>query len=560
MSQASSQATMSRRAFLRVAGVSAAGVALAACTAPAAPAAESGAAGAAAPAPAATTSVRLQHASWAGPMGNQIHYTQRIFMDRLFDQLADGSWQPTLAESWEWAPDATAITFKLRQGVTFHDGQPFTAKDVVASIKAIVSPHLGGRFVRLQPIKGIDAYANDEAAEIEGLKIMDDHTITFEFERPAAGFFAYSAFGRDGVNMLPAHIWEPAIEQARNGEISLKESQNPWYWSPEACVGTGSFRYAEGEPEKFIRLERFDEGWRGKPNLDEIIFQNFGETDTQFLSFQKGELDALVIQPDYFEQVSTMADITVDEFATPYIQALTVSCRDNELGLTDPRVRQALSSAINREAINKGLYHEYNEPWTAVLQGEWYDANAPQFPYDPEKAKALLQEAGFDMNREVVLGFDYPDNLPRQLMEAIQANLQEVGINATLLHVRDAAAEEAVSNGRYTVWLDAYAAHYSPYVLANVHRTEQQAMRGQCGSPALDALFDKAETIADPQGQKAIWSEIETAVQEEASVIPLWRRGAKVAYSNRLQGWDQNTTASFAMFGFHAFGAEKWTT
>jgi peptide/nickel transport system substrate-binding protein len=253
-----------------------------------------------------------------------------------------------------------------------------------------------------------------------------------------------------------------------------------------------------------------------------------------------------------------MADIALDEFATPYIQVLTVSCRDNEFGLPDPRVRQALSLAINREAINSGLYQNFNEPWAAVLQGEWNDPNAPQFAYDPEKAKALLQEAGFDFDRELVLGFDYPDNLPRQLMEVIQANLQEIGVKATLLHAREAAAEETISNGRYTVWLDGYASHYSPFVIANVHRTTEQSTRGQCGSPALDALFEQAETIADPQGQKEIWSEIQTMVQEEASVIPLWRRGTKVAYHNRLQGWDNNTTASFAMFGFHAFGAEKW--
>lgn len=558
MSQASSQPILSRRAFLRVSAVGAAGVALAACVAtpaPSAPAVEAGAEGAAID----KSTVYIHHASWAGPMGNQIHYAQRIYLDRLFDQQADGSWQPTLAESWEWQPDATAITFYLRKGVNFHDGQPFTAKDVVASIKAVASPHMGGRFVRFKPIKGIEAFANDEATEIEGLTIIDDHTLTITFERPAAGFFAYSAFGRDGVNIIPAHIWEPAMEQARKGEISLKESQNPWYWSQEACIGTGSFRYVEGEPEKFIRLERFDDGWRGKPAIDEILFQNFGGTDTQFLAFQKGELDIFSVPPDYIEQVASMPDITLDQFATPYIQVLTVNCANDDLALTDPRVRQALSSAINRAAINKGLYHEYHEPWAAVLQGEWHDANAPQFVYDPEKAKALLQEAGFDLNRELVLGFDYPDNLPRQLMEVIQANLQEVGIKATLLHARDAAAEEAISNGRYTVWLDAYAAHYSPYVIANAHRMEQQATRGRCGSPELDALFDKAETIADPADQKAIWAEIETAVQEEASVIPLWRRGAKVAYHNRLQGWTTNTTAAIAMFGFHAYGAEKWT-
>jgi peptide/nickel transport system substrate-binding protein len=222
--------------------------------------------------------------------------------------------------------------------------------------------------------------------------------------------------------------------------------------------------------------------------------------------------------------VSGLSDITIDHFATPYIHVLTVNCANGDLALSDPRVRQALASAINREAINKGLYHEYNEPWTAALQGEWHDANTPQFPYDPEQAKMLLQEAGFDFNRELVLGFDYPDNLPRQLMEVIQANLQEEGIKATLLHAREAAAEEAIANGRYTVWLDAYTAHYSPYVIANAYRMENDASRGKCGSPELDALLDKAETIADVAGQKAIWSEIETAVQQDASVIPLWRR------------------------------------
>lgn len=491
-------------------------------------------------------------------MGNQLHISQRMHLDRLFDQQADGSLQPTLAESWEWAPDATTLTFKLRKGVNFHDGQPFTAKDVVTSIKVMVSPHMGGRFKRMKPIKGVEAFSNDEATEIEGLKVVDDHTLTIEFERPAAGFFAYSAFGRDGVNILPAHIWEPAMEKARKGEVSLKEYQNPWYWSQEACIGTGSFKYAEGETEKFVRLERFDDGWRGKPFIDEILLQNFGGADTQLLAFQKGELDIMNVPPDYFDQMSGFADASIDIFATPYIQVLTVNCANGDMALTDPRVRHALSSAINRESINKGLYREYNKVWTAVLQKPWHDNSAPQFPYNPAMAKALLQEAGFDLNRELVLGFDYPDPLPRQLMEVIQANLQEVGIKSTIFLARDAAAEEAQTNGRYSVWLNAYAAHPSPYTIINQHLMENDAARGKCGSPELDALLNKAETISDVEGQKAIWAEIQTAVQLEASIIPLWRRGRKVAYQKRLKGWTTNTTASIAMFGFHAYGAEQW--
>ena len=503
-------------------------------------------------------SVTLHHPSWAGPNGNQMHLVQRLVFDRLYDQAHDGAWLPALAEKWSWNDDATSITFSLRQGVTFHDGTPFTAKDVVTSVKVIASSHLGGDFARLRPLTGVEAYGDDQAEEITGLKIIDDHTITFEFDRQAAGFFAYSAFGRDGVNIVPAHIWEPQIAAARSGEISLKEPNNSWYWSADANIGTGPFTYAEGRPEEFMRLEAASQSWRGRPKLDSMLWQNFGEADTQFLAFQSGEIDISTYQPEFDEQVAQMSDVQVDEFTTPFLQILDVNCRDDGFGLPDARVRQALSCAINREAINDGLYNGFHTPLTSVLQGEWNNAQAPQFPYNVDQAKQLLQESGFDTSRELVLAYDYPDTLPQRTMEAIQADLQAVGFKTRLLHLEGPAAEETRGAGEWTTWLNGFAAHYSPYVIALALRTDGAQNDSGAGSPELDELFTRAETLSDPAAQTEIWAEIQTLAQTETYLIPLWRRGTKVAYRTRVRGWDTNTTAAFSVFNFHYFGAEKW--
>jgi peptide/nickel transport system substrate-binding protein len=360
------------------------------------------------------------------------------------------------------------------------------------------------------------------------------------------------------VNILPAHIWDPNIEKARSGAISLKEPNNPWYWTPEATIGTGCFAYAEGKLEQFIRLEAAKDPWRGKPHLATILWQNVGAADTQSLAFQKGQLDSLSVQPQDLDTIAKLANVQLDGMVTPYIQILELNCQDNEFGLTDRRVRQAISAAIDRQAINDGLYHDYNESYTAILQGDWNNPQAPQFPYNPDQAKQLLQAANFDRSRELVLGCDYTDTLSQQAMQAIQANLQAVGFKTRLLFQTGSGSEETRKAGKWTTWLNAFASHYSPYVIALALRTDGAQNAGHWGSQDLDAKFTQAEAMSDQAAQKQIWADIQNVAQPEMYVVPLWRRGTKIAYQGRLHGWDKNTTGAFSMFGFHYFGAEKW--
>ncbi|MEZ5594684.1 MAG: ABC transporter substrate-binding protein [Gammaproteobacteria bacterium] len=338
----------------------------------------------------------------------------------LFDGLMDyqpGSSElmPDLAESYTISDDGLSYTFKLRQGVKFHNGREMTADDIKYSLERTINPETqspGAGF--FASIKGFDAMSSGDATSLEGVTVVDPYTVTIELSRPDATFLHVMALNFSFI--------VPKEETEKYGPDFGKHP-----------VGTGAFKMTEWALGQRVVFERNPDYYRaGLPKLDRIEFQVGIEPNVALLKLQRGEVDILGdgIPPARFLQVKNdpaNADLIVEggQLHTGYITMnVKIPPFDNVT------VRQAVNMAINKERIIKiinGRAVPANQPLPPTMPG--YDPDYQGYPFDPLQAKALLTEAGFPDGFDTELFAMNTDPNPR-IAQAIQQDLKEIGINA----------------------------------------------------------------------------------------------------------------------------------
>ena len=285
---------------------------------------------------------------------------------------------PGLAERWTISPDGKIYTFTLRRGVTFHDGTPMNAHTVADDVDRAINPqnpcYVLGR-------KGVDTYDDFTFGSVQDgtvvkMDVLDDDTLRFTLPKPNAPFLSSLAM-----------IWQGIMSPAATKQYACDASQHP--------VGTGPFRFVEAVRNDHVTVEANAAYWGGRPKVDRIIFQIVPESATRMLKLERNEVQILADVPP-----SDYARVTANSALKLYQQAgltiLGVAMANDLSPFRDKRVRQAMNYAVDKDAINKGLYGgatTASQGMPPVLWG--YNKSVAPYPYDPERAKALLREAGF---------------------------------------------------------------------------------------------------------------------------------------------------------------------
>lgn len=317
--------------------------------------------------------------------------------DWLFDRNPDGSAKPGLAESWTMSPDARELVVKLRKGATFHDGSPVTADDVVFSWQRMVKGGFSSRVSRsLKTIESVDA-----------------HTVRFGFAQPELGFVAFGGFA-----VLPKAYVE------RVGDAQFKA----------APVGSGPYKLAKLERGQFVELERYDAHWGAKPEVKTARFNFVTEDSTRISRLKTGEADMSMQVP--YPAVSEVQEHPALKTAVLSPGGMTVFLAlktDNpKTPWADARVREAISLAIDRQAIVKDVLYGHPKHFPLLAPTDLgYDAELKAQPYDPERAKALLKEAGV---AELAIELPYISGAAtgiKETAEAVALYLGKVGIKAS---------------------------------------------------------------------------------------------------------------------------------
>ncbi len=440
----------------------------------------------------------------------------------LFDNLVrfdvDAKLVPGIATRWEVDSTASVYTFHLRSGVTFHDGQPLTAKDVEASILRALAPGSRGRHWPLQPIQGASDYAEGRAGGISGLVVPDDSTVVFTLREP--------------LNIFPKFLAMPvaAIVPASAG---ADFSGNP--------LGSGPWKFVSWQHDNALLFAANESYWGGRPESDSIRVRIIPEASTQAAEFETGQLSVVEIpfsETQRWEQEH--GDLLQRRAA---IRDFYIAINTTRGPLADVRVRRALNHAVNVETILSTIMAGRGvRAAGAIPPGvSGHDPSRKPYEYDPERARQLLAEAG------------YPDGFPLQLWrsqrteiarvsQAVQQALGAVGITVEILERDATSVRAAVRNGETDLFIgDWYADYPDPenftWPLFHSRNHGPGGNYAFLSDPALDAMIVELRTTTDEARKEELARLVDTRVFELAPWIFLWFPEDMWATQPDLSGW-----------------------
>ena len=384
----------------------------------------------------------LRYAIWSNPNGTfhpLLYFTDydRAIIFTVYSRLVtldeNQGYQPSLANEYTYSEDGRTLTFTLRDGVTWHDGEPLTADDVAFTYTSGADPDYPSDVHEFtQELVGYEAYHSGESETLEGIEVIDDRTVAFTFEQPYAA--ALSHFADRPV--LAEHVWSqtPVGEWANATELL----NNP--------VGTGPFVFDEFASDQYVSLTRNEDYFDGVPDLERLIF-TVSNTETAQTALLGGELDVAELSSWNPADLDTYTDGGAEIIEQVGVGGQYLSLDTRNPKLEDPRVRQAIVCGIDRQGIIDSLLYGHGLVFntTAHPEDPYYPDGLDEYAYDPDRARSLLAEAGWeDTDGDGVLEkdgekFTFQLNFPtgnrtrEQSAPIIQQNLQELGLDVELV-------------------------------------------------------------------------------------------------------------------------------
>lgn len=425
---------------------------------------------------------------------------------------------PALAESWEASDDSLSFTFNLRDDVVWHDGEPFTADDVAFTLTAAVhpdNPTFWGS--SLKTLAGYAAFESGEAESISGIEVVDDFTIRLTLEQPSLSLLDTLAF----VGMLPEHILGdvPFIELKENAFFS----SNP--------IGTGPYQVAEVVEDQYIRFERNEAYYRGTPSI-ETIFLRFLDASTIAAGLETGQIDITNSVPaEDFVRFVDNPNFNV------YWHPGNVFCNISANASRIPKaIRQAISFAIDREAITDELYlgSQLSTPFYHHLAHEFLQPNPfeQEISYNPDRARELIDSAIANGEWEADRSIDFVfqgEQVSDELLFIVQY-LQDIGLNASLRGLGDRAAYNAAVLEEMNYDLVTICNAFGPdpdsvtiYYQSGYTYNDGGFNFTQFSNARADEILAAARTETDSAARIALYQELQGILDDEQTMVPIRR-------------------------------------
>jgi peptide/nickel transport system substrate-binding protein len=457
------------------------------------------------------------------------HFVESVMVTRvMFNGLTkpgkDLAPSPDLAADWETSEDGLTWTFMLRDDVTWHDGEPFTADDVVFTFEDVV----------LDPDVGAGTSRN--FGLVESVEKVDDYTVQFNLSEPFASLPAYLGYN---AGILPEHILAGTDVMA-NTDFN---KQNP--------VGTGAFQLAEYNAGENVRLVRNDDYFVGQPHLDALVYEIIPEVNTQIAQLLAGALDLMIVDnPATVERLEQDEDIRIE--TTSQVNYFWVATNMTQERFQDVRVRQALAYAVDRESMIQALYGGYATPATGPISpalGFYYTDDVQTYAYDPEQAMELLREAGWEQNSEGIFEMGGEPlaltiTVPRtgvfeQLAALIQQYYKDIGIDAELRVLEfNTFVSEALVPRDFDVMAGWWITPPDPDIFPYYHSSAAQGGNNvpMVANDQLDQLLVEGLEKSDPGERQAVYHQIQGLLAEEVPYIFLWYPQEIRAVNKNLHG------------------------
>lgn len=455
--------------------------------------------------------------------------TQQIF-DGLVQYDGGLTIIPAIASSWKASRNGLHWVFYLKTGVRFHHGREVVADDVVYSFTRLLDPRLNSKASEyLMNIRGAKEYFEGQARSIQGIRAVDRHTVEITLTEASAPFVTYLAIGY--VKIVPRE--------------AVEDRSVPFGTRP---IGTGPFKFVHWKKDEEIVLERHGSYYGGSPFLDRLVYKIYPghRADEMLAAFEAGNLEDTVIPAAAWRQAQETKRFRLVQRPTLGVRFFGLTTTHPPLD--NPAVRKALNFAIDKEALVRDILQGRFQPGRGFLPPGTYGSD-PQYrpyPFDPQKARALLAAAGHPGGKGIpplqVWSSVKSEGIERE-HEAIRRYLLDVGVQIEYHYNTNWPAFNAqVQEGKLPIFRYGWSADVPEpeYFLHRIFHSQSRTNFTRYANPRVDRLLDRARQEADPVKRAEVYREAERLIMDDAPVIPL----NYVSYDRLFQPYVQSIEVS----------------
>lgn len=458
---------------------------------------------------------------------------------------------PGMAESWQESADKKSWTYKIRPGMKWSDGVPMTAEDAAYTINRVKN----GKYESIN-------YGN-YVQNIIDAKATDDTTLVVRLKAPTP------VMEHLGIYILPEHIWKNISES----EVK-KYKNEPTPGNP--IVSGGPYVFVERQVGQFIRMEANPNYWRGEPKVHEVVFRLYGNEDSMAQALKKGEIDfADSLTPNVFNSLKDVDGITTVSAAYPGFNQLAFNTGaalsdgtpigDGNPLLKDVKLRQAIGWAIDRQALVDKVLGGLGSAGSTVIPPNYVNLHLdPANPvgYDPDKAKAMLDAAGYKVGGDGVrvapngqrLSFRLygrsNSTTSKKAVEFLKGYLAAVGIEVTITNLGDSPLTEKIGQGNFDMFEWGWVVDPDPDYQLSTFTCDKRSYKDTDGTiyadlsdsfycnPAYDKLYVQQSTETDPAKRAEIVKQMQQMLYDDAPYVLEYYYDDPQAYrSDRFTGF-----------------------
>ncbi|MGQ9677337.1 MAG: peptide ABC transporter substrate-binding protein [Chloroflexota bacterium] len=443
--------------------------------------------------------------------------------------------------------DGLEYTLKLRKGVKWHDGQPFTSKDVKFTWETIMNPNL-----KIFTRSGYD--------QVEKVETPDDYTVKFKLKAPYAPFVNITL---QDMYIVPEHV------------LSKVADINTADFNTKAPIGTGPFKFKEWVAGSHITVEANRDYHGPGPYVDRIIYKIVPDTLMLYTQFKTGEIDIIGLQGipvDQFADAKKLPDRVVQAIETSSFESITLNV--SKPWFQDKRVRQALFYGMDLKPILEKVYLGVNPPIETYvpLASPYYNKNLPKHEYNPDKAKQLLDEAGWKLGPDgirvkdgVRLSFDNSttagDNVREQAQQLLQQQWKQIGVEMKINNMPAAVVwGDFLRLSKFDSLMIGLAVQPDPDWLFRLHSKMIPAEGGSgrnfwyYKNPEVDKLFEDGVKEVDAAKRKDIYDKVQQIIRDELPFLPMFQKARLVGYKSNLVGYSANGLVWIELWNPHQWG------
>ncbi|MBR4879459.1 MAG: glutathione ABC transporter substrate-binding protein [Clostridia bacterium] len=430
----------------------------------------------------------------------------RMMFDSLVYCDTDGTIKPALAESWEAVSD-TEYRFKLREGVKFHNGYDFTAEDVVFSLERQMESPKVKTFV----------------SAIESVTADDDYTVTVRTKQPFAPLLYNLSLTQSSI-ICSKHFDELTAAGKKYAEMP---------------VGTGAMVFDSWLPNDNFTVKAFDGYWGEKPEATKISVRVIPESSSRTIALETGEIDVVESVPA-IDIPRVMDNSGLKTYRQTSTSVTYASFNTRKAPFDNVKVRQALSCAVDKEAIIDVICEGYALQMNTIYPPAMpsYDENLNLYPYDIERAKKLLVEAGYPNGFEIEIATSGDER--NRIAQLLQSDFAKIGVNVKISLLEWGAYLDYIGGTDHQMYIVGWSSGMEPdgstTPLFHSDSVGPTGNRSWYQNADLDALIEQGKSTLDMDERIEIYKEIQRITMEDAVWIPLFAKETVIAMNKNLEG------------------------